>query len=75
MSNLTSASGDQTSVSSGANINRAEIDGGGGGIYHHHPNHYFPPPHQTDQPPPKKKRNLPGNPGFKSLIINLNQFN
>lgn len=68
MSNLTSASGDQTSVSSGANINRAEIDGGGCGIYH--PHHYFPP-HQTDQPPPKKKRNLPGNPDPDAEVIAL----
>ena len=53
MSNLTSQSGTEASVSSG-NI-RAETN------YQQ----YFatPPPPAQAQPPAKKKRNLPGNPG------------
>ena len=47
MSNLTSASGDQTSISSGGNH------------YFVHPASRDLQP----QEPPKRKRNLPGNPG------------
>lgn len=53
MSNLTSASGEAASVSSG---NRTEI----GTNYPQ----YFAPPPQTQ--PLKRKRNLPGNPGNKT---------
>ena len=53
MSNWTSASGDQASVSSG-NRNETETSYG---VQQH-----FAPPAQT-QAPVKKKRNLPGNPG------------
>ena len=52
MSNLTSASGDQASVSSGT---RNEIG------YNFAPHQ----PQTQSQPPPKKKRNLPGHPGNK----------
>ncbi|KAJ0249333.1 Protein indeterminate-domain 11 [Hirschfeldia incana] len=67
MSNLTSASGDQTSVSSG---NRTEVSG----------SNYFP--HQQQQQkqqqflvpesqPQRKRRNQPGNPDPKSEVIAL----
>lgn len=58
MSNLTSASGDQASVSSGT---RNEIG-------------YNFAPHQPQtqtQPPPKKKRNLPGHPDPEAEVIAL----
>ncbi|KAJ6932470.1 protein indeterminate-domain 7 [Populus alba x Populus x berolinensis] len=61
MSNLTSASGDQASVSSG---NRNET-GTNYGVQQ-----YFAPPAQT-QPPVKKKRNLPGNPDPDAEVIAL----
>ncbi|XP_015890705.2 protein indeterminate-domain 7 isoform X2 [Ziziphus jujuba] len=62
MSNLTSASGEAASVSSG---NRTEIGT-------NYPSQYFAPPPQTQiQPPLKKKRNLPGNPDPDAEVIAL----
>ncbi|KAJ4898059.1 Protein indeterminate-domain 11 [Raphanus sativus] len=66
MSNLTSASGDQTSVSSG---NRTEASG----------SNYFPHHQQQEQQqffvpesqPQKKRRNQPGNPDPESEVISL----
>ena len=58
MSNLTSASCDQASVTSSGN--RAEI-----GTSNGFSQQYFASPPPQSQPP-KKKRNLPGNPGEKS---------
>uniref|UniRef100_A0A6N2N2M3 C2H2-type domain-containing protein n=2 Tax=Salix viminalis TaxID=40686 RepID=A0A6N2N2M3_SALVM len=62
MSNLTSASGDQASVSSG-NRNETETNYG---VQAQH----FAPPAQT-QAPVKKKRNLPGNPDPDAEVIAL----
>ncbi|XP_018441379.1 protein indeterminate-domain 11-like isoform X1 [Raphanus sativus] len=67
MSNLTSASGDQASVSSG---NRTEVSG----------SNYFPHHHQQEEQqqfivpesqPQKKRRNQPGNPDPESEVIAL----
>lgn len=59
MSNLTSASGTEASVSSG---NRTETGS-------NYPQQYFAPPNQSQ--PAKKKRNLPGNPDPDAEVIAL----
>ncbi|KAJ6348263.1 hypothetical protein OIU76_004685 [Salix suchowensis] len=63
LSNLTSASGDQASVSSG-NRNETETNYG---VQAQH----FAPPAQTQAPVLKKKRNLPGNPDPDAEVIAL----
>ncbi|KAJ6389540.1 hypothetical protein OIU77_027797 [Salix suchowensis] len=61
LSNLTSASGDQASVSSG-NRNETETNYG---VQAQH----FAPPAQTQAPVLKKKRNLPGNPDAEVIAL------
>lgn len=65
MSNLTSQSGTEASVSSG-NI-RAETAANN---FSHQQQFFASPP----QPPPKKKRNLPGNPGKFSFFSLMNLY-
>lgn len=69
MSNLTSASNTEASVSSSGN-RVMELTARGGGVgstsmypLEHQYSSFHPPPAQGSQPPPKKKRSLPGNPG------------
>ncbi|GAB2269247.1 hypothetical protein Dimus_004173 [Dionaea muscipula] len=63
MSNLTSASGEASTVSS--SNNRAET----GTIYPHHQQYFSQQNHEAA--PPKKKRNLPGNPDPDAEVIAL----
>ncbi|KAK4778057.1 hypothetical protein SAY87_018244 [Trapa incisa] len=75
MSNLTSASNTEVSVSSSGNRTVESTRGGGGstGIYplEHQYSNFHQPPAQSSQPPPKKRRNLPGNPDPDSEVIAL----
>lgn len=75
MSNLTSASNTEASVSSSGNRTSETTGGGGVGsssmypLEHQYSGSFHPPPPQGDQPPLKKKRNLPGNPGSSSSTM------
>ncbi|OWM76583.1 hypothetical protein CDL15_Pgr005547 [Punica granatum] len=77
MSNLTSASNTEASVSSCGNRTIETTGGGVGGrsssMYplEHQYSSFHPPPAQTSQPPLKKKRNLPGNPDPEAEVIAL----
>lgn len=72
MSNLTSASNTEASVSS-SGTRTVETARGGVGVgsssrysLEQQYSSFHPPPAQSSQPPPKKKRSLPGNPGNTS---------
>lgn len=68
MSNLTSASGTDVSVSNSSGPANSHI------YPHHDPFLLHHPPTDAapdDQPPLKKKRNLPGNPGLVFLLLDL----
>ncbi|XP_010542422.1 PREDICTED: protein indeterminate-domain 11-like isoform X1 [Tarenaya hassleriana] len=68
MSNLTSASGDQASVSSG---NRSEASGSNFVINPQQQQYFVLQPEAQTSQPPKKKRNQPGNPDPDAEVIAL----
>ncbi|KAK4781139.1 hypothetical protein SAY87_017245 [Trapa incisa] len=85
MSNLTSASNTEASVSSSGNRTTETAAGGGGGggggsssmyplDHQYSSNNFHPPPvsaQTSHQPPLKKKRSLPGNPDPEAEVIVL----